>query len=43
MTSLLGALGWVAVAAPAGWTQFDTDRIRRSLDKAMATGGAEFA
>jgi uncharacterized membrane protein len=35
--------GWVAVAAPAGWTQFDTDRIRRSLDKAMAAGGPEFA
>ncbi len=35
--------GWVAVAAPEGWTQFDTDRIRRSLDKAMAAGGTEFA
>ncbi len=35
--------GWVAVAAPPGWGQFDTDRIRRSLDKAMAAGGPEFA
>ena len=35
--------GWVAVAAPEGWTQFDTDRVRRSLDKAMAQGGPEFA
>ena len=35
--------GWVAVAAPPGWTQFDTDRIRRALDKAMACGGPEFA
>lgn len=35
--------GWVAVAAPADWTPFDTDRIRRSLDKAMAAGGPEFA
>jgi uncharacterized membrane protein len=35
--------GWVAVAAPPGWTPFDTDRIRRSLDKAMAAGGPEFA
>lgn len=35
--------GWVAVAAPDGWTQFDTDRVRRSLDKAMAMAGPEFA
>jgi uncharacterized membrane protein len=35
--------GWVAVAAPPGWTGFDTDRIRRALDKAMAAGGPEFA
>ena len=35
--------GWVAVAAPEGWTPFDTDRIRRALDKAMAEGGPEFA
>ena len=35
--------GWVAVAAPPGWTQFDTDRIRRALDKAMTAGGPEFA
>ena len=34
--------GWVAVAAPDGWTQFDTDRIRRSLEKAMAVRGPEF-
>ena len=34
--------GWVAVAAPDGWTQFDTDRIRRSLEKAMAGRGPEF-
>jgi uncharacterized membrane protein len=35
--------GWVAVAAPDGWTQFDTDRIRRALDKLIAAGGPEFA
>lgn len=35
--------GWVAVAAPAGWTQFDTDRVRRALEKAIAAGGPEFA
>lgn len=35
--------GWVAVAAPEGWTPFDTDRVRRSLDKAMTAGGPEFA
>ena len=34
--------GWVAVAAPDGWTQFDTDRIRRSLEKAMAGDSPEF-
>lgn len=34
--------GWVAVAAPAGWTEQDTDRIRRWLEKAMAAGGPEF-
>lgn len=35
--------GWIAVAAPDGWTGFDTDRIRRALEKAMAAGGPEFA
>ncbi len=35
--------GWVAVAAPEGWTSFDTDRIRRALDKAVSAGGPEFA
>ncbi|MGI9124564.1 MAG: alpha/beta-hydrolase family protein, partial [Mycobacterium sp.] len=35
--------GWVAVAAPRGWTVFDTDRVRRALDKAIAAGGPEFA
>ena len=34
--------GWVAVAAPPGWTAGDTDRIRRGLEKAMAVGGPEF-
>ena len=34
--------GGVAVAAPPGWTEFDTDRIRRALDKATAAGGPEF-
>ncbi len=34
--------GWVAVAAPPGWTQFDTDRVRRSLEKVSAAGGPEF-
>ena len=31
--------GWVAVAAPEGWTPFDTDRVRRALEKAMASAG----
>ncbi len=35
--------GWVAVAAPDGWTTFDTDRIRRWLEKLIAAGGPEFA
>ena len=34
--------GWVAVAAPAGWTVDDTERIRRALEKAMVAGGPEF-
>lgn len=34
--------GWVAVAAPDGWTAGDTDRVRRGLDAAMAAGGPEF-
>lgn len=34
--------GWVAVAAPAGWTASDTDRVRRWLEKAMSAGGPEF-
>ena len=34
--------GWVAVAAPEGWTALDTDRVRRGLDKAIAVGGPEF-
>ncbi|BBZ77798.1 membrane protein [Mycolicibacterium anyangense] len=34
--------GWAAVAAPAGWTAQDTERIRRWLEKAMAAGGPEF-
>ena len=34
--------GWVAVAAPEGWTPSDTDRIRRSLEKLIAAGGPEF-
>ena len=34
--------GWVAVAAPPGWTRFDTDRVRRSLEKLIAAGGPEF-
>lgn len=34
--------GWVAVAAPAGWTDADTERIRRALEKVMAAGGPEF-
>ena len=34
--------GWVAVAAPEGWTQLDTDRIRRGLEKVMAADGPEF-
>ena len=35
--------GWVAVAAPEGWTPLDTDRIRRALEKAVSAGGPEFA
>ncbi len=35
--------GWVAVAAPEGWTDGDTDRIRRSLEKLISAGGPEFA
>lgn len=35
--------GWVAVAAPPGWTPADTDRVRRGLQQAMAAGGPEFA
>ena len=35
--------GWVAVAAPEGWTDVDTDRIRRSLEKLISAGGPEFA
>jgi len=34
--------GWVAVAAPDGWTAADTDRIRRWLDKLIAANGPEF-
>lgn len=34
--------GWVAVAAPEGWTQVDTERVRRWLAKAMSAGGPEF-
>jgi uncharacterized membrane protein len=34
--------GWVAVAPPDGWTVFDTDRIRRALEKVEAAGGPEF-
>ena len=34
--------GWVAVAAPEGWTQLSTDRIRRGMEKVMAAGGPEF-
>src|SRR6185312_11234899 len=34
--------GWVAVAAPDGWTQEDSERIRRALEKAKAAGGPEF-
>ncbi|BBY57831.1 hypothetical protein MSAR_09670 [Mycolicibacterium sarraceniae] len=34
--------GWVAVAAPDGWTPADTERIRRALEKLSAAGGPEF-
>ena len=34
--------GWVAVAAPDGWTSEDTERIRRALQKVRAAGGPEF-
>jgi uncharacterized membrane protein len=34
--------GWVAVAAPEGWTSSDTERIRRALERLIAAGGPEF-
>ncbi|HUO36623.1 MAG TPA: alpha/beta-hydrolase family protein [Mycobacterium sp.] len=34
--------GWVAVAAPDGWTPADTDRVRRVLEKVEASGGPEY-
>jgi uncharacterized membrane protein len=34
--------GWVAVAAPDGWTTADTERIHRALEKLVAAGGPEF-
>src|SRR5690606_4220279 len=34
--------GWVAVSAPDGWTAADTERIRRSMQQAMASGSPEF-
>ena len=34
--------GWVAVAAPAGWTVEDTERVRRALKELIAAGGPEF-
>ena len=34
--------GWVAVAAPDGWTPADTERVRRALEKLIAAGGPEF-
>jgi uncharacterized membrane protein len=33
--------GWVAVAAPEGWTDEDTERIRRALEKTAAEDGPE--
>ena len=34
--------GWVAVAAPAGWTPADTERIRSELSSLIAAHGPEF-
>jgi uncharacterized membrane protein len=34
--------GWAAVAAPPGWTPEDTERVRRSVDDAVAAHGPEF-
>lgn len=34
--------GWVAVAAPEGWTPADTERIRRELSRLIADHGPEF-
>jgi len=34
--------GWVAVAAPEGWTSSDTERIRLALERLIAAGGPEF-
>ena len=34
--------GWVAVAAPEGWTAPDTERIRGAMEKLVAVGGPDF-
>lgn len=34
--------GWVAVAAPEGWTPADTERIRREMNTLIAAQGPEF-
>ena len=34
--------GWVAVAAPDGWTPADTERIRQALEKSESAGGPEY-
>ena len=34
--------GWVAVAAPPGWSTADTDRVRTWLQKSISAGGPEF-
>jgi len=34
--------GWAAVAAPDSWTDDDTERVRRWLDKLVTAGGPEF-
>lgn len=34
--------GWVAVAAPEGWTQSDTERVRQWLGTVLSGGGPEF-
>jgi uncharacterized membrane protein len=33
--------GWVAIAAPEGWSQADTDRVRAAMEKYAPQDGPE--